>query len=108
MLARRLARRSFLKKSLAAAPALVVGTSILQGSSEAAASNRLEFKPVSLSIGDNITVPPGYNWQVLLRWGDPLFLDSPPFDPLNQTAEGQRVECGYNCDFKSFFSLPLG
>lgn len=108
VLARRLDRRSFLKKSLVAAPALVISTAMLQSKSEAAAANSLEFQPVSLSTGDNIIVPPGYNSQVLMRWGDPLFRDSPPFDPFNQTPEAQRRQFGYNCDFLSFFSLPLG
>ena len=40
----------------------------------------------------------GYDADVLLRWGDPLFPDSPAFAPANQTPEAQRRQFGYNND----------
>jgi secreted PhoX family phosphatase len=105
--ARRLDRRSFLKNSLIAAPVLVVGSKLLTTPSQAAAADGLNFEPVPLSVADTVITPPDYSTQVFLRWGDPLFLDSPDFDPFNQTAESQMQQFGYNNDFLAFFPLPL-
>jgi secreted PhoX family phosphatase len=107
VVARRLARRSFLKTGLAAVPALAVTSSLL-GRSAKAETASLAFQPVPLAVQDQIVVPSGYQSQTLIRWGDPLFENAPSFDPLNQTAERQRLQCGYNCDFLAFFPLPPG
>ena len=42
---------------------------------------------------------------MLLRWGDPLFPDSPEFDPLNQTPEAQARQFGYNNDFVGYIPI---
>jgi secreted PhoX family phosphatase len=42
---------------------------------------------------------------VLLRWGDKVFADSPEFDPMNQTAESQSKQFGYNNDYVGFIPL---
>src|SRR5512134_1661555 len=47
-------------------------------------------------------VADGYRADVLLRWGDPLFPDSPPFDPLRQSAAAQLKQFGYNNDYIAF------
>src|SRR5690606_2217982 len=41
-------------------------------------------------------------------WGDPLFPDSPAFDPRNQSAAAQRRQFGYNNDFVGYIGLPFG
>ena len=41
-------------------------------------------------------VAPDHEAKVLLRWGDPLFKNSPEFDPDNQSAEAQKLQFGYN------------
>ncbi|WP_418607144.1 PhoX family protein [Georgenia sp. SUBG003] len=58
------------------------------------------------STADTVVVPGGYLQQVVVRWGDPLFSDAPPFDPDNQTAAAQERQFGYNNDFLGL--LPLG
>ena len=50
-------------------------------------------------------VAKGYDADVLIRWGDPIFPDSPPFDPLKQTAETQKRQFGMNNDFLGFIPL---
>lgn len=64
-------------------------------------SKRLDFtpiKPVDMSV-DDLNVPAGYDWSPIIRWGDPLFYDSPEFDPQNQTPEAQAKQFGFNSDY---------
>ena len=51
-------------------------------------------------------VAPGYDMQILLRWGDPLFSDGLAFNPLDQSPDQQARQFGYNCDFIAFMPLP--
>ena len=54
---------------------------------------------------DEFTVPEGYSWHPLIRWGDALFADSPAFDALNQTAEAQAKQFGYNNDYTDIIRI---
>ncbi|MEU3846290.1 PhoX family phosphatase [Micrococcus terreus] len=54
--------------------------------------------PVPRTV-DRMTVPEGYDWAPVIRWGDPLFADSPEFDINRQTGESQAQQFGYNCDY---------
>ncbi|MBL8631021.1 MAG: PhoX family phosphatase [Rhodospirillaceae bacterium] len=76
-----------------------------------AASNSpstLTFPEVDRTLTDTHHVAEGFKAQVLLRWGDPLFGDAPAFDPLAQTADAQKKQFGYDCDFIGFMPLPKG
>jgi len=53
-------------------------------------------------------VAPGYNVQLLIRWGDPLHKSGPPFRPGAQTAAEQEVQFGMDNDFIAFMPLPRG
>ena len=54
---------------------------------------------------DQLTVPAGFTWQPVIRWGDPLFNDSPAFDLDNQSAAAQARQFGYNNDYTDI--LPI-
>ncbi|MEP2428659.1 MAG: PhoX family phosphatase, partial [Tateyamaria sp.] len=47
----------------------------------------------------------GYNADILLRWGDPITADAPEFDVMNQSAEAQLQQFGYNNDYVGFTAL---
>lgn len=54
--------------------------------------------PVASDV-DQFTVPEGFAWIPLVRWGDPLFADSPDFNVLAQTPAAQLRQFGYNNDY---------
>jgi uncharacterized protein len=107
---RRLNRRSFLKGAVASVPLVLFGPSLLTQPSpvEAEGDSTLTFEPIQLSTEDAVIVPPGYATQVVIRWGEPLHPDVPPLDNLNQSAELQARQFGYNCDFVGYFPLHQG
>ena len=42
---------------------------------------------------DAVTVPQGYQWDTIIRWGDPILPGAPPFNPEHLTPEAQaRVD----------------
>ncbi|MFF0116517.1 PhoX family protein [Streptomyces prasinus] len=65
----------------------------------------LRFTPVAPNTADAVTVPEGYDQNVVIRWGEPILRGAPAFDPENQTAEAQAGQFGYNVDFLAL--LPL-
>jgi hypothetical protein len=111
----RFSRRGLLKGALAvSAIAASVGPAALMSAEKAqaasdgsAAANGSAFSFIEVEAGVDEThhVAEGYDAEVLLRWGDPLFPDSPEFDPRNQTAEAQRRQFGYNNDYVGFIPL---
>ncbi|RTM01706.1 PhoX family phosphatase [Ancylobacter aquaticus] len=111
----RFSRRGLLKGALAvSAIAASVGPAALMSAEKAqaasdgsAAANGSAFSFIEVEAGVDEThhVAEGYDASVLLRWGDPLFPDSPEFDPKNQTAEAQRRQFGYNNDYVGFIPL---
>ena len=110
-----LSRRSFLKQALASAFVLAAAP---QYAAAAQAPVRtpdflgtfadLDFTPVALSTEDRLIVPPGYAADVVMRWGDSVLPDAPPFELSRQTARAQRLQFGYNSDFVAFMPLPAG
>jgi uncharacterized protein len=68
----------------------------------------LSFPEVTAGLDATHHVSEGHSAQVLLRWGDALFDDSPKFDPRAQTPAKQMRQFGYDNDFIGFMPLPLG
>ncbi len=112
---RRFAGRRALLKSAAAAGVALVAAGAATGPVRAETGGAgvqgpgptLDFQPITLNTEDRITVPPGYTSRPLIRWGDPLFDDAPPFNPDFQTATAQARQFGYNNDSIGFFALPV-
>ncbi len=101
-------RRDVLRYSVAAGFSVAVLPSMFAcGSSDTSSDNLsiLGFKgvlPQDRSI-DRVAVPEGFRWNAVIKWGDPLFNDTPGLD-LTNVATGENVErqkkaFGYNNDF---------
>jgi secreted PhoX family phosphatase len=102
----RYSRRDVVRGSLGVAAALsLFGASILRSGSPARAESGLDFDEVAAGIDDKHHLAEGFEADILLRWGDPLFPDSPPFDPRKQSAAAQLKQFGYNNDYIAFFPL---
>ena len=74
----------------------------------AAADTTLGFRELAHGGGPRDAVPEGYEIQTVIRWGDPVLADAPPFDPARQSASAQATQFGYNNDYIDFFPLPRG
>ncbi|WP_295660322.1 PhoX family phosphatase [uncultured Nocardioides sp.] len=88
----------------AGALTLTLGSSAVLGTSPAAAARSgrgLPFAaipPVVKSV-DDVTVPAGYRWDPIIRWGDPILPGAPLFGPDRQSPWAQARQFGYNCDY---------
>lgn len=111
-----LSRRTLL--GAAAAGAVVVATDAFGLANPAAASatpgglleatrghgghgHGLPFQPIApvpASV-DALTVPKGWTWSPIIRWGDPLFSDAPTFSLDAQSPAAQARQFGYNSDY---------
>lgn len=76
--------------------------------SAAALPGGIRFQPIPVAPADALqpTVADGYAWRPLVKWGDPIHLHGPEFDPLIQTRERQEMQVGYNCDYIGYHPLP--
>jgi uncharacterized protein len=95
-----LSRRGFMAAT-AALPALT----LVPGE---AAAQPAGFTPVSENMDDKITVPPGYKWQRLISWGDPLFEGIAPAKPargapFTYTRTEQEMRFGTYNDMIALF-----
>jgi secreted PhoX family phosphatase len=112
LISQRFSRRGLLKGALAvSAISATVGAAALATAEEAKAEagangSAFAFKEVEAGVDANHHVAEGYDADVLLRWGDPLFPDAPEFDPSKQTPEAQARQFGYNNDYVGYAPMP--
>ncbi|MGE3303412.1 MAG: PhoX family phosphatase [Hyphomonadaceae bacterium] len=61
------------------------------------------FASVPATTADTVTVPEGYQFQVLAGWGDPLFEGQAAFDPDALTRAEQEKRFGMHNDMLALF-----
>ncbi|MGH8642951.1 MAG: PhoX family protein [Gammaproteobacteria bacterium] len=106
-----LSRRALLKTGLVS-----VGTALLGAPRRSPLSavpmreiqDDFSFHEVQHGVDEVLHVSPGYEVQVLIRWGDPVLAGAALFDPAHPKAEHQARQFGYNNDFIAYFPLPKG
>jgi len=106
----RYGRRDLLKGMLGvSATSALFGTSALIAPNEAAAgsnsNDRYNFEELTWGNDETHHIAEGYDADILLRWGDPITADAPEFDVMNQSAEAQLKQFGYNNDYVGFTPL---
>ncbi|MDU8911963.1 PhoX family phosphatase [Aestuariicoccus sp. MJ-SS9] len=101
-------RRGFLGGLMAfGSGAAVMGTAQLLGTTSAQAqASRIGFGPIPIATDFTVHVPEGYDWAPMARWGDPLFSDAAPFDPVTgiDLASSDKV-FGENTDGMELFNV---
>lgn len=101
----RFGRRGLLKGALAvSAMGLLMGSvspRVIAGTQKSS----FDFKELSAKVDLTHHVADGYDADVLIRWGDPVFEDAPAFDPLAQTAAKQHRQFGHNNDYVGIFEM---
>ena len=108
----RYGRRGFLQGSLGvAATASLFGATALTAPKQAAAAtleSRYVFDELTWGNDETHHIAEGHDADVLIRWGDPITADAPEFDVMNQTAEAQSKQFGYNNDYVGFAEIEPG
>ncbi|MGW6568022.1 PhoX family protein [Streptomyces sp. NPDC054975] len=91
--------------AVAATPGTDAASAVAKGVQRSDGARGLRFTPVAPNTADKVTVPAGYEQNVVIRWGEPILRGAPAFDGDKQTAAAQAGQFGYNNDFLSL--LPL-
>jgi secreted PhoX family phosphatase len=107
VLADGVSRRAVLKGFFASTALAAIG-SVPSGARAAEKVSTLKFAELARVRDNTDHWPEGYNRQILLRWGDALFPDSPAFDLATLDGPAAERQFGYNNDFTAFIPLPHG
>ncbi|MFN4278472.1 MAG: PhoX family protein [Ferrovibrio sp.] len=105
----RYGRRDVLKGLLAGSAVAALSAGLPLGApASAQAAPRFTFTEIAHGADERHHVAPGYDAEVLIRWGDPVMADAPAFNVRAQSAAAQAKQFGYNNDFIGYLPLPLG
>ncbi|WP_286784553.1 MULTISPECIES: PhoX family protein [Pseudomonas] len=105
-----LSRRRFLGAGTLCGAALFFGghpLGALAASLQTGNRALIGFDGITASDADAVLLPPGYRYEVLISWGEPLHADAPAFDPTgNGSAADQERQFGDNNDGMCLFAFP--
>ncbi|MEO1189778.1 MAG: PhoX family phosphatase, partial [Pseudomonadota bacterium] len=109
----RLSRRGVLGGLAASSAAIVTGCATpgpnaVEPAAPQPQGPAFSFDEITRGLDETHHVPTGYSAEPIIRWGDPLFEDSPEFDPMAQSEAAQLKQFGYNNDFLGVVALPDG
>jgi len=106
---RRFGRRDMMRGALAvSAITAVAGPAALGSKAAKAQAGSFNFDELEAGVSDTHEVAPGYDANVLIRWGDPVVKGAPAFDVNNLSADAQEMQFGYNNDYIGYVPLPAG
>lgn len=103
---RALTRRSFLTNGVAYGTGAFVMATAGLAPKVARAASRIGFRAVAANSGDIVTVPDGYSWHIVAKWGEPLWSNGIAFDQTTRgTGESQELAFGDNTDGMELYSV---
>lgn len=111
-----LSRRGFLTgTAMVTAGAALASSSVVMLGVPGEAQAATGFTAIGPTTADTVTVPPGYSFNTVIAWGDPLFPGQLPWgygggkiNQTNLTAAEQAARVGYNHDMLALFANPFG
>lgn len=66
-----------------------------------------QFDNISANSADTVTLPEGFEWNIVVSWGDPIFTDGVEFDETTRgSATSQKKAFGDNTDGMALFQDP--
>jgi secreted PhoX family phosphatase len=68
----------------------------------------LTFPELRHQLAQTDAVAEDHEMHVVIRWGDPVLPDAPPFDAANVTAAAQAMQFGYNNDYLAVLPMARG
>ena len=103
---RAVSRRGFLGGSVGFGAATFVASCGLGFPLSAlASSDRFGFETVPANALDTVTVPRGYDWHVVAKWGEPLWSNGVEFDHVTRgTGASQELAFGDNNDGMALYT----
>ena len=98
-----ISRRAFLKKSFSIGSLALMSTTL--GSIAAYSSQSFfNFTKVNCNNNDTVTLPEQYTWNIVSKWGDPMWSDVEEFDQTScGSHESQLKSVGDNNDGMELF-----
>jgi uncharacterized protein len=115
LLRERLDRRTVLRGAAAGATALALASQEVLGAAQSSADR--STATMAPSRADALLLAPGHRHDVIVRWGDALWRESPGMDPRllagplltrADAAAKQERQFGTNCDAIAYFPLAAG
>jgi hypothetical protein len=86
--------------------ALLAGAALAAGPA-AAQITTLDLEAASLPLRPEDWTARGHRRDILIRWGDRVTFDAPPWDPRNPTAEGAAAQFGWDGRLAGVVAPPL-
>lgn len=103
-------RRQILRGGVAMGAATILGQMGIRepALAQPTGPSSLTFSELPRMTSESDHWPEGYRRQILLRWGDPIFPDTPALDPAAPDADAAARQFGYANDFTAFLPTPWG
>ncbi|WP_037299461.1 PhoX family protein [Rubritepida flocculans] len=112
IIARRFSRRGALLAALGTVAAVEAAA---QGAGQGRGPTPMRGGPSTTSFPElrqqlamDHAVAEDHEAHVVIRWGDPVVPDAPPFEPAQLSAEAQAMQFGYNNDFIAVLPMTPG
>ncbi|MGD9739538.1 MAG: PhoX family phosphatase [Bauldia sp.] len=104
---RAISRRGFLGALTIGSGAAIMGATFFKGiEAYAQQTTTFAFEGIAAQTDGTVHVPEGYDWRVLVRWGDPLFSDAAEFNhETGGSLEDSDRVFGENTDGMELFSI---